>query len=154
MNAAAAKKALGVQRWIEDEPWAKSLERLVSQPTINIEGLVGGYTGPGGTSGATISYGQPRYGKSPTWYRGKVLTATDLDGVVVTRATYRTLDGAGTAAFTSCQRARSVRRSLRSDATRATSSRSRMGLTRYSSAPASIPSARASASSTGVTRRR
>ena len=27
-----------------------------------------------GSSGATISYGQPRYGKSPTWYRGKVLT--------------------------------------------------------------------------------
>ena len=27
-----------------------------------------------GTSGATVSYGQPRYGKSPTWYRGKVLT--------------------------------------------------------------------------------
>jgi hypothetical protein len=26
-----------------------------------------------GASGATISYGQPRYGKSPTWYRGKVL---------------------------------------------------------------------------------
>lgn len=47
-NEEATKKALGVQRWIEDEPWAKSLERLVSQPTINIEGLVGGYTGPGG----------------------------------------------------------------------------------------------------------
>jgi WD40 repeat protein len=26
-----------------------------------------------GATGATISYGQPRYGKSPTWYRGKVL---------------------------------------------------------------------------------
>lgn len=47
-NEEATKKALGVQRWIENEPWAKSLERLVSQPTINIEGLVGGYTGPGG----------------------------------------------------------------------------------------------------------
>jgi len=44
----AAKKALGTQHWIADEPWAVSLERLVSQPTINIEGLVGGYTGPGG----------------------------------------------------------------------------------------------------------
>jgi acetylornithine deacetylase/succinyl-diaminopimelate desuccinylase-like protein len=47
-NEAAAKKALGVSRWIEDESWHDSLVRLVSQPTINIEGLVGGYTGPGG----------------------------------------------------------------------------------------------------------
>jgi acetylornithine deacetylase/succinyl-diaminopimelate desuccinylase-like protein len=47
-NEAATKKALGVQRWINDEPWHESLVRLVSQPTINIEGLVGGYTGPGG----------------------------------------------------------------------------------------------------------
>jgi acetylornithine deacetylase/succinyl-diaminopimelate desuccinylase-like protein len=47
-SEAAAKKALGTQRWIRDEPWPVSLERLVSQPTINIEGLVGGYTGPGG----------------------------------------------------------------------------------------------------------
>ena len=47
-NEAATKKALGVDRWIDDEPWAAALLRLVSQPTINIEGLVGGYTGPGG----------------------------------------------------------------------------------------------------------
>lgn len=47
-SEAAAKKALSTQRWIRDESWAVSLERLVSQPTINIEGLVGGYTGPGG----------------------------------------------------------------------------------------------------------
>jgi acetylornithine deacetylase/succinyl-diaminopimelate desuccinylase-like protein len=47
-SEALAKKTLGVSRWIADEPWAASLERLVSQPTINIEGLVGGYTGPGG----------------------------------------------------------------------------------------------------------
>lgn len=47
-NEAGTKRAFGVQRWIADEPWATSLERLVSQPTINIEGLVGGYTGPGG----------------------------------------------------------------------------------------------------------
>ena len=47
-NEAAAKKALGVQRWIADEPWDVSLRRLVTQPTINIEGLVAGYTGPGG----------------------------------------------------------------------------------------------------------
>ena len=42
------KRALGVQRWIDDLPWRESLERLVSQPTVNIEGLVAGYTGPGG----------------------------------------------------------------------------------------------------------
>ena len=36
-------------RWIADaSPGATSIMRLVSQPTINIEGLVGGYTGPGG----------------------------------------------------------------------------------------------------------
>ncbi len=43
-----AKRALGVPRWIDDLPWRESLERLASQPTVNIEGLVGGYTGPGG----------------------------------------------------------------------------------------------------------
>jgi acetylornithine deacetylase/succinyl-diaminopimelate desuccinylase-like protein len=42
------KRALGVQRWIDDLPWRESLERLTSQPTVNIEGLVAGYTGPGG----------------------------------------------------------------------------------------------------------
>ena len=47
-NEAAAKKALGVSHWINDGNWHDSLVRLVSQPTINIEGLVGGYTGPGG----------------------------------------------------------------------------------------------------------
>jgi len=47
-SEAMAKKALGVSRWIGDESWPDSLVRLVSQPTINIEGLVGGYTGPGG----------------------------------------------------------------------------------------------------------
>jgi acetylornithine deacetylase/succinyl-diaminopimelate desuccinylase-like protein len=43
-----AKRALGVRRWIDDLPWRESLERLASQPTVNIEGLVAGYTGPGG----------------------------------------------------------------------------------------------------------
>ncbi len=47
-DEAATRKALGVDRWIEDENWHDSLVRLVTQPTINIEGLVGGYTGPGG----------------------------------------------------------------------------------------------------------
>ena len=47
-NEAAAKKALGVEHWFADESWPDRSSRLVSQPTINIEGLVGGYTGPGG----------------------------------------------------------------------------------------------------------
>jgi acetylornithine deacetylase/succinyl-diaminopimelate desuccinylase-like protein len=47
-DEATTKRVLGVQRWIDDETWHDSLVRLVSQPTINIQGLVGGYTGPGG----------------------------------------------------------------------------------------------------------
>jgi acetylornithine deacetylase/succinyl-diaminopimelate desuccinylase-like protein len=47
-NEANTKRSLGVQRWIGDASWPDALMRLVSQPTINIEGLVGGYTGPGG----------------------------------------------------------------------------------------------------------
>jgi acetylornithine deacetylase/succinyl-diaminopimelate desuccinylase-like protein len=42
------KQQLGVQRWVDDVNFVESLERLVSKPTVNIEGLVGGYTGPGG----------------------------------------------------------------------------------------------------------
>ena len=48
LSEAGAKKALGVQRWVKDVSWPESLEMLVSRPTVNIEGLVGGYTGPGG----------------------------------------------------------------------------------------------------------
>ncbi len=44
----AQKKLLGVSRWIDDLPYQQALERLASQPTVNIEGLVAGYTGPGG----------------------------------------------------------------------------------------------------------
>jgi acetylornithine deacetylase/succinyl-diaminopimelate desuccinylase-like protein len=47
-NEAGAKKALGVEHWFKDESYHDSLVRLVTQPTINIEGLVGGYTGAGG----------------------------------------------------------------------------------------------------------
>jgi acetylornithine deacetylase/succinyl-diaminopimelate desuccinylase-like protein len=43
-----AKELLSVKHWIDDLPWAEANERLESQPTVNIEGLVGGYTGPGG----------------------------------------------------------------------------------------------------------
>ncbi len=43
-----AKTQLGVKRWIDDLSWVEANERLISQPTVNIEGLVAGYTGPGG----------------------------------------------------------------------------------------------------------
>ncbi len=48
LSEEAAKKQLGVQRWARDAGWTEALEQLVSRPTVNIEGLVGGYTGPGG----------------------------------------------------------------------------------------------------------
>src|SRR5216117_866068 len=48
LDEAAAKQQLGVEHWVRDVSWPEALERLVSRPTVNIEGLVGGYTGPGG----------------------------------------------------------------------------------------------------------
>ncbi|MGH6782427.1 MAG: M20/M25/M40 family metallo-hydrolase, partial [Sphingomonadaceae bacterium] len=48
MSEEDAKRMLGVKTWIDDLPWQQALERLASAPTINIEGLVAGYTGPGG----------------------------------------------------------------------------------------------------------
>src|SRR5438034_10665185 len=48
MDEAQAKKLLGVDHWVNDVSWNEALERLVARPTVNIEGLVGGYTGPGG----------------------------------------------------------------------------------------------------------
>jgi acetylornithine deacetylase/succinyl-diaminopimelate desuccinylase-like protein len=48
MDEAQAKKSMGVEHWVKDVNWVEGLERLVSRPTVNIEGLVGGYTGPGG----------------------------------------------------------------------------------------------------------
>ena len=47
-SEATAKKSLSVPHWIDNLPWLEANERLVSQPTVNIQGLVGGYTGPGG----------------------------------------------------------------------------------------------------------
>ena len=47
-SEAETKKQFSVDHWIDDLPWEQAQERLVSQPTVNIEGLVGGYTGPGG----------------------------------------------------------------------------------------------------------
>jgi acetylornithine deacetylase/succinyl-diaminopimelate desuccinylase-like protein len=47
-DEATMKKQITVDHWIDDLPWQEANERLESQPTVNIEGLVGGYTGPGG----------------------------------------------------------------------------------------------------------
>lgn len=41
-------KQMGVTHLVDDLPWPQALERLASMPTVNIEGLVSGYTGPGG----------------------------------------------------------------------------------------------------------
>jgi acetylornithine deacetylase/succinyl-diaminopimelate desuccinylase-like protein len=48
LSEATAKKLLSAGRWAHDLPWRASLERLLFAPTVNIEGLVAGYTGPGG----------------------------------------------------------------------------------------------------------
>jgi len=48
IDEAVAKREMGVDHWVHDVSWVEALERLVSRPTVNIEGLVGGYTGPGG----------------------------------------------------------------------------------------------------------
>jgi len=48
ISEATAKSLLGATRWAHDLPWRASLERYLFTPTVNIEGLVAGYTGPGG----------------------------------------------------------------------------------------------------------
>ena len=48
LDEQTAKKQLGVEHWVHDVGWREALELLQSRPTVNIEGLVGGYTGPGG----------------------------------------------------------------------------------------------------------
>ena len=48
LDEATAKKMLAATRWAHDASWRESLERLAFSPTVNIEGLVGGYTGRGG----------------------------------------------------------------------------------------------------------
>jgi acetylornithine deacetylase/succinyl-diaminopimelate desuccinylase-like protein len=47
-DESAVKRELGVGRWIGDEDYQTSSERYLSQPTVNIQGLVSGYTGVGG----------------------------------------------------------------------------------------------------------
>jgi acetylornithine deacetylase/succinyl-diaminopimelate desuccinylase-like protein len=48
LKEATAKKLLSADRWAHDLSWRASLERLLFAPTVNIEGLVAGHTGPGG----------------------------------------------------------------------------------------------------------
>lgn len=48
LDEASAKQSLGVEKWARDASWRQALEDLASKPTVNIEGLVSGYTGPGG----------------------------------------------------------------------------------------------------------
>jgi acetylornithine deacetylase/succinyl-diaminopimelate desuccinylase-like protein len=48
LDEQTAKKQMGVEHWVHDVSWQEALELLESRPTVNIEGLVGGYTGPGG----------------------------------------------------------------------------------------------------------
>ncbi len=47
-SEADVKNLLGVQHWVRDLPYREALERLASQPTVNIEGMYAGYTGQGG----------------------------------------------------------------------------------------------------------
>jgi len=47
-NEADLKQELSVERWARDLSFAETVERWVSRPTVNIQGLVGGYTGPAG----------------------------------------------------------------------------------------------------------
>ena len=47
-SEADVKKLLGVQHWVRDLSYRDAMERLASQPTVNIEGMFAGYTGPGG----------------------------------------------------------------------------------------------------------
>jgi acetylornithine deacetylase/succinyl-diaminopimelate desuccinylase-like protein len=48
LNEETAKKLLSAQHWAHDLSWRQSLEQFTFRPTVNIEGLVAGYTGPGG----------------------------------------------------------------------------------------------------------
>ena len=48
MSESLAKKQQGVEHWVHDVDWLESLELLAGRPTVNIEGITGGYTGPGG----------------------------------------------------------------------------------------------------------
>jgi acetylornithine deacetylase/succinyl-diaminopimelate desuccinylase-like protein len=48
LDEATFRKSYSIQRFAQDADFRQALENLVARPTVNIEGLVGGYTGPGG----------------------------------------------------------------------------------------------------------
>ncbi len=48
LSEETAKRGMGVTHWAHDLPWRETLERFLFTPTVNIEGLVAGWTGPGG----------------------------------------------------------------------------------------------------------
>ena len=48
LSESTAKSLLAAKRWAHDKSWRESLEQFLFTPTVNIEGLVAGYTGPGG----------------------------------------------------------------------------------------------------------
>jgi acetylornithine deacetylase/succinyl-diaminopimelate desuccinylase-like protein len=48
LDEATYKRSYAIQRFAGDADFRQALENLASRPTVNIEGLVGGYTGPGG----------------------------------------------------------------------------------------------------------
>lgn len=48
MDEAQMKQAFGVTHWIDNLLLDQAMMRLAQEPTANIEGLVAGYTGPGG----------------------------------------------------------------------------------------------------------
>ena len=47
-NEADDFKVLGIKHWYKNEDYLTASYRLASQPTVNIQGLVSGYMGPGG----------------------------------------------------------------------------------------------------------
>jgi acetylornithine deacetylase/succinyl-diaminopimelate desuccinylase-like protein len=48
LDESVAKESAAVKVWSRDANFRRALEDAVSRPTLTIEGLVGGYTGPGG----------------------------------------------------------------------------------------------------------
>lgn len=48
IDEANTKRSLSAKQWARDANWRQALADLAARPTVNIEGLVGGYTGPGG----------------------------------------------------------------------------------------------------------
>ncbi len=48
IDESTAKSLLSARVWAHDLPWRAALERFLFAPTVNIEGLVAGHTGPGG----------------------------------------------------------------------------------------------------------